>query len=309
MYLNCVVDLTLFFDASETILPFHIQMDTSPFLDSNCFNFSLCKHDEDMKDIWESNKRTINLGTPLIIGVDRYYLPYHRHYQKLHGAHAVFLCGYDEIQHQVFLLDSDRNGIYRGAVDINVINQARLSENSWNGNINSGGNIKGASLEIILNEFHDSPEVLLRRTVKNMLVSYFENILDHSQTLTGCTAMQYIYQWYTGQKKPEESERGQYFMDLYAILLPVYAKKTLFLNYLKDAITLCHTIPSMEVALTCAKQCVDLWKTFYQVLLKLAHRKVFSNVLYQDSITLFKKSIARENELGFYLDEMNRQLR
>lgn len=103
LYLNCVWDCSVDYDTSRPY-GFSISSDSTPLLDDCSPWYQFTFHD-DYEKAWQENCRILNTGRPVIIALDRYYLPYAADFSRRHGAHAALLFGYAENTKKAFIVD------------------------------------------------------------------------------------------------------------------------------------------------------------------------------------------------------------
>ncbi len=125
---------------------------------------------DDHRHIWNGNKQQIHAGHPVIMGVDQFFLSYHTECGISHGAHVVVLYGFDNERERAFLLDK---GCYNGTMDYKQLHHARVSENSWNFNINAGAALKYVSLTLNPTGWPDVTEDLIQLHLQESM-DYFK---------------------------------------------------------------------------------------------------------------------------------------
>lgn len=127
----------------------------------------------DAKDIFEENIAFMEENnTPIIVGVDTYYLPYATNYKKNHARHTLILCGIDRCDNVVYVIDWYKPWLYKGRIEIDRFLMARSSDNSFDGSFYSGVAINNNWATIKKMPFV-KPEKLLRELVRLSIDNYF----------------------------------------------------------------------------------------------------------------------------------------
>lgn len=62
--------------------------------------------DSSAADSWPAVRAAVARGTPAIVAVDNFYLPFRPAYQDLHAGHLLIVYGFDDATDQVYVLDS-----------------------------------------------------------------------------------------------------------------------------------------------------------------------------------------------------------
>lgn len=87
-------------------------------------------------------------NTPIIVGLDTFFMPYATNFGKNHARHTLLFCGYDSAEEQVYVIDWYPDWYYKGPVKKELFLQARASENESDGSIFSGGAVLNNWAEI-----------------------------------------------------------------------------------------------------------------------------------------------------------------
>lgn len=299
LLLDCTYDIFLKTNAKNHSCPYNIYIDTTPLLDEKQYIFYYMSENRTSREIWNINKEYISKGSPVILGVDQFYLPYHNEYHKKHGAHAVLLCGYNKDE-SAFIIDECENCHYKGVIELKQLETARLSENSWNGTINSGGSIKYASLVI-------SPHILphplqnIYQSIHRILQKYYITKNAANTEFYGIEAIEFLYDFL--KNNHAEEHYNQFFMHLYVSILPVCEKKNLFQYYMEKACHIYNIKGAIEL-LSLLERLNKSWNVCLKMILKLSYAKTFLPYLYNDFMKLFKQCIAEEKKLKVVLEKV-----
>lgn len=294
-YLDCTLDLKIIPQAHEPA--YQVLYRHDPFVDSNFYHFlHLSNYSEN--EIWEMNQASVANNIPVILGVDQYYLPYSKDYRKIHGAHAVILCGFHEGK-ECFLIDCIGQSDYRGFVSIEQLHKARISQNSWNGTVNSGGSIQYASITINDDEFHDKPRRLLEKTLSLSYGRFYGPADKADASFYGIEAMQFMLKCLYHQLEADMSAYQQAFMDFYTAILYHIKKKELFLHYLKSYLKISpsdHRNDLFQKMNSVYKK----WHILMKLCLKIAYKSLLIDQYLQEFRILSRQCL--ESEKSFYHD-------
>ena len=74
-------------------------------------------------EIYQLNKQQLLSGSPPIVLVDTYYLPYRKEYQKIHASHSAIFAGFDA--DSVCLLDFYPPHYFKGFVGIEAYKESK----------------------------------------------------------------------------------------------------------------------------------------------------------------------------------------
>lgn len=114
---------------------FEPVQDTEPALEDCCADtdkvvvkFHLS---EDTAYVHQQLKNSIDQNIPAMIGIDLFYMPYHKYFGNRHTAHYVIVTGYDDEQEMYSLFDTHRTAgsNFQGELPYSVIREARSSCN------------------------------------------------------------------------------------------------------------------------------------------------------------------------------------
>ncbi len=93
-------------------------------------NINMFIHDE-TEVAYSRLKELIDGGSPVMLVVDLYYMPFHRAYQKDHGLHCIVVTGYDEEEGTLDVFDKYRlsSSDFDGKLPMSVVRDGRCSDN------------------------------------------------------------------------------------------------------------------------------------------------------------------------------------
>lgn len=77
---------------------------------------------------WLQVKEALQNGSPVIVAVDNFYLPFRPAYQDIHAGHLILVYGFDEETEQVYVLDS-MPPAFMGPIDLAALKASRSSLN------------------------------------------------------------------------------------------------------------------------------------------------------------------------------------
>ncbi len=134
--------------------------------------------DQDPREVLKNNMEYVkNNCTPVAVSTDTYYLPYASNYKKNHARHIVLLCGLDEEDQSVEIIDWYPDWFFKGKVSVGDYLLSRTSENEYDGTIYSGEKVENAWFKIV--GMHESSETeLLKELFQVMRQEYFRESDD-----------------------------------------------------------------------------------------------------------------------------------
>ncbi len=293
LYLNCIWDCHVNFDGGF-IHGFTITNNSLPLQEQYSRWYQITFHDV-YEEAWSANCDVINQGNPVIIALDRYYLPYTADYGNRHGAHAALLIGYDN-KKNAYIIDCHPDEVYKGPVSYDDLYKARVSDNAWNGYINSGQALKSASL-ILSPQLPDGGVRQILSSFSALRKQYFCTTQpDHGQKglqnalntiLSNMTHVNY----------------EDFFQYLYSQLFPIMQKKILFDYYLEHASIYGRAL--FHKARNLLANIIYDWKDSLQIIMRLAYSiKQDKYRLHNELIKSLETAFAHENEFADYLEEM-----
>lgn len=307
-YLDCTLDLKIVpIPKEDNRQKYKTLYRHEPLIYDDSYQF-LHLSDYSEKEIWEMNQASVLNNVPVIIGVDQYYLPYNKAYHKIHGAHAVILSGFREGK-DCFIIDCIGQSDYRGFVNIEQVQQARISQNSWSGTINSGGSIQYASITINGDKFNENPKFLLEKTLLLSYDRFYGLINNNDGSLHGIEAMQYMFDCLYEKLKSEKNAYKQAFMDFYTDILYHIRKKELFINYLRNYMQISSS-DSLNTIFYKIHLIYKKWYILMKLCLKIAHKSTLVYKYLQEFRDLHVQCIKLEkefhNDFRKYIKELRR---
>ena len=177
-----------------------------------------------INEVMDENRKLINIGYPLIIVCDTYYLPYTSYYNKTHGNHTVIMYGMDKIQKTVKISDCFHNWYYKGEIGEEVIRKARKSRNPFDGGLFSGEPINLAWAMIEKSVWDGAKGELIRENLMGVVQNYYMN--KDKDYLYGKEAYEFI-----GFKLAKTQEQ-EFYYKLYFEFYYYVKKRGLFAYYL-----------------------------------------------------------------------------
>ncbi len=132
------------------------------------------------EEAWRTAKKSLDNNHPLLISVDRYYLPpYPVSYQRVHGGHNIILNGYDEKESKSYIIDWWPPHFFKKAVDIEALKQARNSLNPKDPDnpLFSGFPIENRWLDIEYPSYHIK---LDENLIKKIILENIEEMLGNN---------------------------------------------------------------------------------------------------------------------------------
>lgn len=127
-------------------------------------------------EVWERNMKYLDKGTPIIVDVDVFYLPYRTEYNKRHGSHGILLLQYDNCS--VEIVDWSQPYFYHAWLDVEFLCNSRKSENPYSNNPFSGMSILCYSVAIESGMPCTTEEKAFRNWILNTKLSceVFDNV-------------------------------------------------------------------------------------------------------------------------------------
>lgn len=129
----------------------------------------------DASEIFNENiKYMVENDSPVIVGIDSYYLPYASNYMKNHARHTLILCGYDLEKSEVNVIDWYPPWFYKGKVPMESFISGRQSGNPYDGTLFSGKNI-GNNWAYIERIEQKPPQNLLQELFSTVKENYYDD--------------------------------------------------------------------------------------------------------------------------------------
>jgi hypothetical protein len=173
---------------------------------------------------WKINKISLDNEIIFIAIVDVYYIPYRREYEKIHGAHAVIVTGYDSYSDVVNIIDCYEPYFYDGTITLVNFLRARSSKNPKDDNPYSGWQISNKWVDIYDGFNALSSEMCILKNINDMLVSKTST----REELCGIDALNYLLSIINHPVGQE------FWRDLHNDMFPLSCMFNLFLcNYME----------------------------------------------------------------------------
>lgn len=138
---------------------------------------------------WRINRESLDNKKIFIAIVDVYYLYYRREFNKIHGAHAVIVTGYDT--DVINIIDWYEPYFFQGNIDRRDFLKARSSSNPKNDNPYSGWPIYNKWIDIEFNFNELSPKECLFNNISYTLQKRY-NTDSNNNMLFGIDALNYL---------------------------------------------------------------------------------------------------------------------
>lgn len=186
------------------------------------FSRDICSEQE----LWNMIQLNLERDNPIVVGVDRFFLPYHKDYQKKNGAHAIILCGYNNQERVVYFKDWYEQYHVNGKLRYTDFDKAHASQNSWNKEINSGRSLKNATLQFDFQKLQGNVHNL-ESTLRNVEQWYRDD-----KPSVNFQALNYIFENLLHVDGAILQDR---FQSAYRQLYRLYQKKCLYVKYIQHA--------------------------------------------------------------------------
>ncbi len=303
-YLNTSVGCKL---QLEQDVNYRMILDLYPVLNEYKDYCTFYKETEESKAIIEADKYYLEQGSPIIMGVDSFMLPYHPNYKKKHGAHAIFLVDYNDGLQEATIID--RNSAFytfKGTMSYNDLKEARFSDNEWNGQINSGGKISRESIVMHKNKWLNLKQTALdnlKYTINAQIENYYK-CYKEKDAIYGLSAVLYLINKidYILNRSNRQQEDLLY---LHAQLMPqVEMKKLLLRNLLFTKRQFSIENQHFNKVCTQTQITVSKWNILLKLLLKASYKSVLNQSLIDDIQVQRKEICELENNLGSYYNKL-----
>lgn len=107
--------------------------------EDNCVIRKYYDSDYSAHDVFEENIKYITEhNSPIIVGVDSFFLPYATNAGINHARHTLILCGWNEKTKEVDIIDWYPPWYFKGSIGLTDFLLARTSKNEYDGSIYSG---------------------------------------------------------------------------------------------------------------------------------------------------------------------------
>lgn len=150
----------------------------------------------DASEIFNDNiKYMVENDSPIIVGIDSYYLPYASNYMKNHARHTLILCGFDMKKSEVKVIDWYPPWFYKGTIPLKSFIMGRQSANPDDGTLFSGKDI-GNNWAYIEKIEQKPPQKLLQELLSLVKVNYYDdNAASAADTYHGINAIMKIKEY------------------------------------------------------------------------------------------------------------------
>lgn len=236
LYIKAGFSLKLFFSDSgfgingiNSLLPAADAILSSGFSDS-------------FDEVYEKNQNQLLQGTPPIVLVDTFYLPYRREYQKIHASHSAIFAGFDD--NAVYLIDYYPPHYFRGSISIEEYRKSRCSANPKDLNPFSGIPIKNYWYNIKKNKLENT----INDCIGDSLLEIVEKAPDSQKELRREEALIYLYAYFAKYKNSSVEDKKNLMLKLHDSLFVYQNTSCLMIHYfnkLKDKIRIPQKIISL----------------------------------------------------------------
>ena len=185
--------------------------------------------------LFDENIKTLKNNELIAVGVDNYHLPYMKndHYHTMHAWHTIVLCGVEDNDELLYVIDWAAPWIYQGTVPKDDLLLARHSSNPFSPtDIFSGLPIQDYWIEVDPKGWNKTPSALLAITLGLSLEKYFNPPPNETK---GINCISYLYAYFseTGANLGEidKEQFATFHRKIYIALL----RHKLFTQYLEIA--------------------------------------------------------------------------
>lgn len=188
-------------------------------------------YSDSFDEICELNKQQLLSGTPPIVLVDTYYLPYRKEYQKIHASHSAIFAGFNE--DSVCVIDFYPPHYFKGFVENQAYKESRNSINPKDVNPFSGIPIMNYWYSLDMDKLVDS----LDDCILNTLSDVVKKTPDHKKKLRREAALTYLYTYFVKHKNENMSDKNLMMSKLHDSLYVYQNASNLMVYYfqtLKD---------------------------------------------------------------------------
>lgn len=145
LYLNASLALTYNKITGKVKTPYFTLLGVA----ESCVEQVLYLEDRDPREVFEENLAYIKENdSPIAVSTDTYYFAYAPNYKKHHARHIVILCGWDEKEQSVEIIDWYPDWFFKGKVPLDEYLASRVSENEDDGTIYSGKRVENAWFKV-----------------------------------------------------------------------------------------------------------------------------------------------------------------
>lgn len=276
-YMNCALEYCVSPASDEKSYVSFVQRKMSDLIISPIKQSVKVKTVLSSSNAWRINKEQLDDGKIFIAIVDVYYLHYRREYNKIHGAHAVIVTGYDS--DFINIVDWYEPYFFQGKIALEDFFKARLSSNPKNDNPYSGWPIYNKWIDIEFNFNELSSEECLFNNIRYTLEKRYSNSDSNNDMLFGVDALNYLLNIST-----KHHANQLFWKDVHNGMFTLWRLYNLFLFNLSEVV---RNYANIENFLT-------LFETY--------------NKLFQDILYIILKQSVQESERTFqrFYDMFNR---
>lgn len=269
---------------------------------------SVNKEMKSVEQIWESNKKDLKQGTPVVVTVDVFYLSYTPYFHKKHSIHSLILVGYEEVEDKVYVIDWYHSWYYKGEMTKEELDIARNSTNESDG-ILSGIPINYASSTINRWEFKQEELRLIKHGIEDNQYKFYQDNTDKKTSMKGQVkgyqALNEITMVLENNMNLEGKERVEFLENIYEKLYFVQSRKKLFCWFLGRVE---EEYPMISVGGVKEKLVVTMnsWKTLLSLIIKCTIQN--TDYDYEKILRRMEQILLEEKQFYYSLYELNQRV-
>lgn len=239
----------------------------------------------DVHKVWEINKKKIDQGVPLLIGLDIFYLDYVPLFlsQRLHSSHIAILCGYsNDDEKKAYISDWYDPWYFNGTVGLDQFLKARSSDNPENDlSPFCGFQIGNYWGEVTPNIWNGKPEELLFETLTLSLKQYVERIVPENNVFYGADAWKKLFDiieenkenliGFTDKDPTQTDTTSTNFLENLWLNLTLFRDRLEFFNLYLELAAQKVNLTRMPCLLDELHQQINRWEIFLPYVLKCGH--------------------------------------
>lgn len=260
------------------------------------FDNSIIEIDNEFEDeakIWEINKNWLELGMPVVVGVDVYYLPYTPYYERKHAIHSLIVCGYKE--NEVEVIDWYPDWFYKGKIDLEDLDYARKSKNDEEG-ILSGVPIQYESIVIKKDIYSDDHIGLIKKTINDLKNEFYCKGNNDLFNFYGYSALCEFGKILENNEGMKDDERKLFLKYVFESVYFVPSRKRMFLWFMNSVSNIYPSFQSGQL-IEKIKKSIDEWKKFISILTKCMISGKMTD--YEKILIKFKEILDDEKDLYY----------
>jgi len=191
--------------------------------------------DKSAREIWENNKRKLNEGIPVIVGVDIFHLDYSMYHNVFHSDHRVILCGYSDDEKYAKIVDW-YEWVYKGNVELEQFLNARSSLCPPDDSPYSGSPIMNVWMEVEPSNWFGNIEELLKITVDTTIKDYYETSSNLNDTeYYGIEALRKIFAHMVEYKEMDKDSKLETVNNVLIVIMFLYKRLRMFRYYIMES--------------------------------------------------------------------------